>query len=54
MKTMTIIDPETGDILVGEVCTPTREAVLSERRYLQRLYSNKERKHRLIRKYKRK
>ena len=36
MKTMTIIDPETGDILVGEVCMPTRKAILSERRGLHK------------------
>ena len=36
MKTMTIIDPETGDILTGEICIPTRKAILSEHRELHK------------------
>jgi len=54
METMTIIDPETGDVLVGELSKPTRQAIESERRHLQKLSSNKEKKHKLIRKYRKK
>ena len=50
METMTIIDPETGDVLVGELSRPTKQAIESERRHLQKLFS----KHKLIRKYRKK
>ena len=53
METMTIIDPETGDVLVGELSRPTKQAIESERRHLQKLFSNKEKKD-LVRKGNRK
>lgn len=37
MRTMTIIDPETGEILTGELSTPTKEALKAEKRYYQRM-----------------
>ena len=51
---MTIIDPETGEILTGEISTPTEEALKAEKRYYQKMFSNNSKKHRLIRKYKKK